>query len=500
MRTSVFGVALSAALLAAALPPWSLGWLATAALVPWLCTMRTRGVLAHAGCGLALGTLVGVAMGAWIYAGVRSLGGNCVEGVAALAFCSVLVVGVPWTAIGAAAGCTRRIASGWSSVVFAFAAAGIEWMWSQPEVGLPWGTLGHTQASVPGVAQLALLGTAALSGLVAGLNHALARASAQKSFRDALPWIGAYLAAGVLGLPIAEAVREPVSGPSANLLLLQSQLPAGERWSPASQRTNLSLLGRETLRGLHAASAPVDLVVWPETSLTTALESDAELRTDLVTWMQRLRTPLLLGGVSEAADAGLYRNSALWIEPDGTILDRFDKTRAVPFVEGRSDTRFGNGVAILLTAGRSTRFVEEAEVQRVLLGRFPLSVALCFEVIYPSLVASRSRDDVLAIVNLANDSWYGGVVGEQQLAFASLRAIEQRRHLVRVADGGPSAVLDPFGRAVREMGRGERGSMEILIRAGGVQPRERWAIGAVAVGGCLLGAAASLAVERRSHR
>jgi apolipoprotein N-acyltransferase len=131
------------------------------------------------------------------------------------------------------------------------------------------------------------------------------------------------------------------------------------------------------------------------------------------------------------------------------------------------------------------RFVEEAHDQRALRGRVPLTVVLCFEVIYPRLVAARSRPDVKAIVNLANDSWYDSdIVGEQQLAFASFRAIEQRRWLVRVAEGGPSAVLDPFGRIVRKMEHGRAGFIEARIEER--SDPEPGAVGRITIAGLAL--------------
>jgi apolipoprotein N-acyltransferase len=102
-------------------------------------------------------------------------------------------------------------------------------------------------------------------------------------------------------------------------------------------------------------------------------------------------------------------------------------------------------------------------------------------------------------VNLANDAWYGSSwPGLQQLAFARFRAIESRRTLIRVADSGPSAVVDPYGRIVRELGPPEIGSIDAEISASrDPTTTERTAILAVALVGAGLGSIARRWITRR---
>jgi apolipoprotein N-acyltransferase len=75
-----------------------------------------------------------------------------------------------------------------------------------------------------------------------------------------------------------------------------------------------------------------------------------------------------------------------------------------------------------------------------------LTAALCYEVLFPGIVAARRTPDSVAILNLADDSWAEGRAATEQLtAYAAFRAIEQRLPLVRVAHGGLSVVVDAFG-------------------------------------------------------
>jgi apolipoprotein N-acyltransferase len=84
-------------------------------------------------------------------------------------------------------------------------------------------------------------------------------------------------------------------------------------------------------------------------------------------------------------------------------------------------------------------------------GGHRISVAICYEVIYPGLV----RDFVLRgselLTTITNDSWFGRTSAPyQHFAQASMRAIEEGRYLVRAANTGISGIVDPYGRVLAE--------------------------------------------------
>src|ERR687895_373488 len=78
-----------------------------------------------------------------------------------------------------------------------------------------------------------------------------------------------------------------------------------------------------------------------------------------------------------------------------------------------------------------------------------VNTAICYEVVYPSLI----RDAVLAgsqlLTTITNDAWYGDSSAPfQHFELASMRAIEQGRYLARAANTGISGIVDPYGRVV----------------------------------------------------
>ena len=78
-----------------------------------------------------------------------------------------------------------------------------------------------------------------------------------------------------------------------------------------------------------------------------------------------------------------------------------------------------------------------------------VSTAICYEVVYPSLIRQAVVDGSQLLTTVTNDAWYGeSSAPHQHFELASMRAIEQGRYLARAANTGISGVIDPYGRVV----------------------------------------------------
>ena len=85
-------------------------------------------------------------------------------------------------------------------------------------------------------------------------------------------------------------------------------------------------------------------------------------------------------------------------------------------------------------------------------GNFEIVPALCFEILFPSLIERRRSAQSTLIVNLSDETWGSGKALSRELVeIATFRAIEQRLTLVRVAHGGVSTVVNPFGEQILEL-------------------------------------------------
>ena len=153
---------------------------------------------------------------------------------------------------------------------------------------------------------------------------------------------------------------------------------------------------------------------------------------------------LILGGPHYAPSASgtRYHNSAYLVR-DGRVAARYDKHRLVPFAEDDRLAWLRGEPAPSYTPGRGRSCCRPR--------RCASATLLCVEAMFPDLVRQAVREGAEVLVNLSNDAWFGDAEpARQQLDIATLRAVENRRYLVRAAATGFSAVIDPHGRTLAE--------------------------------------------------
>ena len=195
-------------------------------------------------------------------------------------------------------------------------------------------------------------------------------------------------------------------------------------------------------------------VIWPEASAPLFLAHDLE-RLRLVGEFTPPGGLTLLGTLRTSppgVDPFQVWNSMLAVDPSGAVVGSYDKSHLVPFGEFmplRSVLGLGS------VAGGSTDFSTGPGVQTLRLpGLPPVGPLVCYEVIFPGAVTDRS-DRPEWLLNLTNDGWYGISAGPyQHLVAARLRAVEEGLPVVRVANTGISAVIDPVGRVLVRAGLG----------------------------------------------
>jgi apolipoprotein N-acyltransferase len=247
-------------------------------------------------------------------------------------------------------------------------------------------------------------------------------------------------------------------------LVVQPFASPEERFNDSLQSAYLASLAEQTKRGLIANSdAPIDVVVWPETALLA--DGDQNILRELEAAVARLGIPVI-GGIAQKIEGTRdYWNTAVWVEPDRGIVDSLSKTHAIPILEERS--WFSDAVgALALGLPRDRGLVVEGVEERPLRGNFTVAVTLCYELFFPRVVAARRTANSGAIVDLASDSWSNHATAHaSELAFASFRAIEQRLPLARASHGGPSFVLDGFGRMVDRLPHGSPGVLYTRLAA-----------------------------------
>jgi apolipoprotein N-acyltransferase len=201
------------------------------------------------------------------------------------------------------------------------------------------------------------------------------------------------------------------------------------------------------------------LVVWPE-SPAPFIEQNARYEQAMTALARQMQAPLIVGnlGVDLSAEGGLrYYNSARIEGVDGARVGRYDKIHLVPFGEyiPYKELLF---FAHKLT-GRVSEFTRGTEP---MVFRLPTAngeahrygVFICYESVFADEVRHFAQLGAEVLVNISDDGWYGDTSAPwQHLNMARMRAIENRRWILRDTNNGVTAVIDPFGRVRQSIPR-----------------------------------------------
>lgn len=468
--TPAAGLALAAAsggLLAASFPKFGHPACAWVALAPLLVAITAggrsggaRGPLDPRRRALVLGLTAGLVYFAgtlyWLVDVMVTYGGLAAPIAFVVAALLVVYLAIYPAAFAWTVGRLWGRAGGWAVAAAPAVWVAFEWVRAHALTGFPWALLGTSQTGVLPIAQLAsVTGVYGLSLLVAAGGAALAWAVAGRG-RSRL-----VASLGVLGLVGAVVVwgRARIArgdlladGVPVRVAVVQGNVEQDAKWDPAWQP---AILERYLRLSEEAVRAGARLVVWPESSVPFYF-GEEPAGTERVRQVARTASAYLIVGSDERAmhsgqpDGRLelrYYNAAVLVRPDGATGGVYRKMRLVPFGEYVPLGRLLFFVAPLVQAVSDFSPGERATLLPV--DRHAVSVAICYEVVYPDLVRRFVREGSELLATITNDAWFGrSSAAYQHFQQASLRAIEQGRYLVRAANTGISGVVDPYGRVV----------------------------------------------------
>ena len=466
-RGAVLAVS-SALLMALALPndlfPYGSPLFGVLALAPLLAAVyRTRSYASAARLGVLFGAVSSVASNFWLLFfqsfSVWTLGGVTLAYVGYFALLGPLLryfAGVP----GGQPRAYRPIAVAAVWTLY-------EFLKSSGYLGYPWGLIGYpVHAITPLVQFVDITGVWGLCLLMALINAVAAEwldlvLDGRRPPRiPARLWqttaAAALLVVAALGYGTAALARPLPRTATLDVVLVQHN---ANPWQSGDDAAVLATLQRLTDEGVAAAPAPPDLVVWSETALTwpvlsaQAAGADAPLVPPALTG---LPVPLLTGVPWVVATAPMQAmNAAMLVAPGGAVLDHYGKQHLVPFAESvpfwevpaiRNLFRRLIGLRAPWVPG------DAATIFRLPVrdgGAVRFAAPICFEDAFPYLERRFVRGGADLLINLTNDAWSQTVSAEtQHFVAARLRAVENRRVLIRATNGGVTAAVDPWGRII----------------------------------------------------
>jgi apolipoprotein N-acyltransferase len=367
----------------------------------------------------------------------------------------------------------RTINTTWAVVSFPFIWISMEWLYALGELAFPWLHLGNTQtyhlekiqyADITGVYGISFW-VLLLNVLVYFLVRSIQTSHSRRRQGTLITVILAvYIAPNFYkGTPLP-----PAEKPTISIGIVQPNINPWNKWEGANtfQGRWAQVESYLELMKQHVNDS-LDVFVLPESAILLNLPQYPEqmqafqqvvddLQVSVITGYVRIQFyPQDEAPVSSSTLRGTTTrydsfNSILFVEPHEKKLQTYSKMRLVPFAERIpyadqvpyliEPLRWGVGISNWGLAHDSTIF----ESRRL---NTQFLAMVCYESIFPEFVSTFVKKGAEFLVFTTNDSWWGNTSGARQHnQYAVLRAIENRRWVVRCANGGISSFIDPSGR------------------------------------------------------
>ena len=244
-------------------------------------------------------------------------------------------------------------------------------------------------------------------------------------------------------------------------LLLLPDLPAPQAGTQTALMVQPNMSEDETPRQQGAAirdklvsftldsarKSGAQLIIWPEVPGPIYYYDDPTFRDEAGMVAREDHSYFLFGTVAWTREHNPL-NSAVLLKPDGALEGRYDKINLVPFGE-YTPALFGwvNRITQEISDFVPGNRIESFPVQDHRLGVF-----ICYEAVFPDEVRQFVKSGSQLLVNISNDGYFGhSAAREQHLEIARMRAVENRRWLLRVTNDGISADIDPAGRVIERL-------------------------------------------------
>jgi apolipoprotein N-acyltransferase len=243
------------------------------------------------------------------------------------------------------------------------------------------------------------------------------------------------------------------AGVPVRVAVLQGNIAQGDKWNPALRDV---ITDRYLTMTRQALSQGATFIMWPESSTPFYFERDLVRGAAIRRLAVEGRATLLIGSdqiepvkavEGQPDPEPRYYNAAFLVKPDGSVGGVYRKMHLVPFGEYVPARRLLFFVGPIVEALGD--FSPGTEPLLLPAGDHPVSTAICYEVIYASLMRRFVTAGSELLTTITNDAWYGrSSAAYQHWDQAALRAIEGGRYLARAANTGISGFVDPYGRVV----------------------------------------------------
>lgn len=334
-----------------------------------------------------------------------------------------------------------------------------EWLRTWLLGGFPWLPLAASQWERVSILQIAAYtGQGGVAFVLVMMNLGFA-AYAHRLFREGVKgfdkrsqefFLAVFLLLGALCVHVQETFnRAPFNKPLGRVAFMQPYIPQEIKWDKTKAPGIMQALEQTTLA---AAATHPDLILWPEAVTPWAVRGDDNVRGFTESLVKRGNSTVLLGSIA-VEDVGSPKerwfNGAFVVTPNGGLETAYyAKRKLVPFGEFVPLRPLFGWLKKFVPIGDDFAHGTEASSLLVSMRGEPVAFGplICYEDIFPDLARAsvRSGADVLTVIT--NNGWFGeGGAAYQHAAHSVLRAVENRRPVLRCGNGGWSGWIDEFG-------------------------------------------------------
>ena len=260
---------------------------------------------------------------------------------------------------------------------------------------------------------------------------------------------------------------DKMSDDKVRVSIIQGNKDPNDKWSGDVYENNFATYENMTQTALEKNP---DLVIWPETALPFYLRSERKYLQRIHNLIDTTNTTLLTGTLDyEFLEDGKYIhfNAAHLIQPNSSIIQRYNKMKMVPFSErvpyklyfpfnvlkdllwdlGIGDYTLGKEIGLFSANTRNQYLLMQENPQKPYGQAYETGVAICYESVFPDHTRNYVNAGANFLIIITNDAWFGKTSAPyQHNQIAVFRAIENRRDIARCANTGISSFIDKFGR------------------------------------------------------
>lgn len=341
-----------------------------------------------------------------------------------------------------------------------------EWLRGHVLSGFPWHLAGTIWAGSDAMIQFAALAgsyglslvTVALAAMPAVLGDARWRAP-----RVLGPLLAAATALVALWLGGAWRLDAVADVPNLRLRLVQANIDQSLKLDPEQRQ---AMFARYLALSMAPGHERITHLVWPETAVPFDLVREPVAR-EMIARVVPPGGALFTGAprLGAGPDGKLAAfNSVLVVDGQGHLRAVFDKFHLVPLGEYLPFPDLLARIGLRQIVAERGGFTPGPGPRTLAApGAPPVGPLVCYEIIFPGQVVDPHHRPGW-LLNLTNDAWFGTTSGPyQHLVQARMRAVEEGLPVMRAANTGISAVIDPYGRVRARLGLNETGLLDAAL-------------------------------------